>query len=91
MTDAASEPVKSITLEIAFERALGRFKEHVEHDFKCTVTDYDALRLVVINNLSDIVELATNVNTESGWSLDELYGDDMVNCIAYDDADDDDS
>jgi hypothetical protein len=77
-----SEFMKAKMVE-AVLAAFESFKSHLEDNFEAQVTNESRLLSLFPNQLQVIVETGLDENASGGNFIDELYGDDVMDCVRY--------
>lgn len=65
----------------ALNDAFMSFKRHLVNNFDVTVVDEERLFELFLNQLNTWVTVELENHAQSGCFLDEMYGDDILECV----------
>lgn len=68
-------------LQEVFEASFKTFKAHLTRTFNVEITDEEGLKAIFLDQIDSLIEAALDGDRESGCLLDEMYGEDIFNCV----------
>lgn len=68
-------------IEHTFDNAFEVFKQHLLEHFGVVCSDESRVREIFMNEIVSLVERGLHEDAQSGCCLDEMYGDDILECV----------